>query len=906
MRWIEALGGLFWYHGLMGTGKTFTSSFIIQSLLKRDDIYVAYYYFEFTNPITLSEEALHRSLVFQLAPANPTLMRDLHQRHHGHQPQLATLQSTLKGLVSTSPKPVFIVIDALDELPPAQRKYLLQSLLVFRNSSGGIRTHVMVASREDRDIRDALDGKVDFQLGVQGDIVRQDIAAYVDQQLAVKKWALWPRDEVELMRQVLNKRADGQFRMVACQVDILMQAGTSDMLLKSLHALPTTLGNTYEYILNQIRKDLRSCARALFTFLCFASNYLNITELNALVAVDFGDENNSDQLPVFREANHFHDPFDLLDLGTSFVSQTTDQKEGLYLQLAHASVKEYLLVESGKWFTLQEGPAHNLIASACIAVLLHFQVLMQPDQSNQDTPFSYSLWNWYKHVFPHGPSVLLSQQKTLYATHPWRMSYFGNHSSLLSSAAEFCLLDLLETNLATKIWDGDILGSALVVAAGSLRSSALAYQSCRLLLCHCVDYQKVIGEAFRTASNAGNLEVVQFLVERCPDVNAVGGKYGSALQAAAVAGLGGSKVVRFLVEKGADLNVVGGEYGTALQAAAANRWGELQVLRFLVEKGADVNAVGGLYGTALQAAAATAKRGDLNAVQLLVEKGADVNAVEGLYGTALQAAAANRWGELQVLGFLVGKGADINAVGGLYGTALQAAAATAKRGDLNAVQLLVEKGADVNAVGGLYGTALQAAAATVELGYLQVVQFLVEKGADVNVMGGKYGTALQAAAATASWGDLGVLQFLVEKGADVNAVGGLYGTALQAAAATTEWGSLQVVQFLVGKGADVNAVGGKYGTALQAAAAGWGSLQVIQFLVEKNADVNTAGGKYGTALHVAAENQRLDVVQFLVEKGADINAEGRKYGTVLQAAVQSRSLDVVQFLVENGEGTSSN
>ncbi|KAH8791815.1 hypothetical protein DL96DRAFT_1726818 [Flagelloscypha sp. PMI_526] len=872
MQWMDALGGLFWYHGLMGTGKTFTSSFIIQSLLNRDDIYVAYYYFEFTNPITLSEEALHRSLVSQLAPANPTLMRDLHQRHHhgGHQPQLATLQSTLKDLVSASQKPVFIVIDALDELPPAQRKYLLQSLSVFYNSSG-VRAHVMVTSREDRDIRDALDGRVDFQLGVQGDLVRQDIAAYVDQQLAAKKWTLWPQDEVELMRHVLNERADGQFRMVACQVDILMQAGTSDMLLKSLNSLPITLGNTYQYILNQIRQDLRGSARVLFTFLCFASESVNITELNALVAVDFGDGDNSDQLPAFRKANHFHDPCGLLDLGTSFVSQTTDRRECVYLQLTHASVKEYLLVESGKWFTLLERPAHDLIASACLAVLLHFEVLMRV---NQNSSFSYSLENWFKHVFPNGPSALLKQQKALYATRFWRyqrLPFDGyQEDSLFSSAASFCLLDLLETSLVTKVWDGDTLGSALIAAAGSSRSSVLALRCCRLLLCHFLDYHKVIGEALQAASRAGNLGVVQFLVEMGADVNAVGGKYEIPLQAAVLNGR--LDVLQFLVEKGANVNAVGREYGAALHIAAQT--GRLDVVQSLVEKGANVNAVEGRYGTALQAAALT---GRLDVVQFLVEKGANVNAAGGEYGTALHVAATVKVGNLKVVHFLVEKGADVNALGGEYGTALQAAA-TVRFGKPKVIQFLVEKGADVNAVGGKYGIALQAVALN---GHLDIAQFLVEKGADVNAIGGRYGTALQAAALN---GRLGVVQFLVEKGADVNALGGKHGTALQSAALT---GHLDVVHFLVEKGADVNALGGECGMVLQAAAQA-GRLDVVQFLVEKGADVNALGGKYGSPLYAAAGHHDLKVCRFLVEKGADASAIRGKYRRALQAATAAQ------------------
>ncbi|KAL9077024.1 MAG: hypothetical protein Q9161_000657 [Pseudevernia consocians] len=53
------------------------------------------------------------------------------------------------------------------------------------------------------------------------------------------------------------------------------------------------------------------------------------------------------------------------------------------------------------------------------------------------------------------------------------------------------------------------------------------------------------------------------------DVNALGGKYLHALQAASVAGH--ERIVQMLLDKGADINVQGGEHGTALQAAVY--WG---------------------------------------------------------------------------------------------------------------------------------------------------------------------------------------------------------------------------------------------------------------------------------------------------------------------------------------------
>ena len=58
-------------------------------------------------------------------------------------------------------------------------------------------------------------------------------------------------------------------------------------------------------------------------------------------------------------------------------------------------------------------------------------------------------------------------------------------------------------------------------------------------------------------------------------------------------------MVQLLLDKDADVNAEGGEYGSALQAALSKDYGD--VVQQQLDKGADVNAQGGEYGCALQA-----------------------------------------------------------------------------------------------------------------------------------------------------------------------------------------------------------------------------------------------------------------------------------------------------------------
>ncbi|KAH8826561.1 ankyrin repeat-containing domain protein [Flagelloscypha sp. PMI_526] len=904
MQWVREKSGLFWFHGLMGTGKTvmrLNSSFVIETLRTRDDIRVAYYYFEYTNPATLSEETVHRSLVSQLAGVAPSVVRALHQKHDsgGLQPQLSALQNALKELVAASQKPVFIVIDALDEIPFPQRKYLLQSLVTFSASNSASQTHVMVTSREEVDIHRAFEGKVDFELRVQGDLVRQDIAAFVDRQLEAAKWIFWPRDEIDLMRRLLNERADGQFRMVACQMDVLQRVKTLEQLQQCLHSLPKTLSDTYDYILGKIPEEFRAQSRRLFAILSFATKFISLFELSALLAVEFPDDEDSDQLPEFRERNKFLDPLDVVDMGTSLVSQI--KVDGFpCLQLAHASVKEHFLAPCEAWFFLCEDLAQSMIASACLALLLHFPILQHETGIGELNRYSRDCW--YKHILSNGHQGLLHQQQHLFASFPWPYSsslfqlVYKRTQSQLVSAVSLGLFDLVGVLLNTRVWKTDDLDQALVEATISGRPS-MSLPCCHLLHKYGANVNAFVENMspLQGASVNGNLEVVRFLVEKEAAVNAVGGFYGTALAASAFGG--NLEIVRFFVEKEADVNAVGGYYGTALTAGAyaAN----LEVVRFLFEKGADINIGGGSYGTTLRAGvyggnlevvrflvekgadmnaagqdfgalATSALSGNLEVARLLVKKGAEVNAVVGSGETVLGAGAYN--GNLEVARLLIENGADVNAAGGQYGTAL---GFVASRGNSVVVRFLVENGADVNAAGGDYGTALGVAAFH---GNPEVVQILLENGAQINAVGGKYGTALGAAAFN---GNPEVVRFLIENGADVNAAGGNYGTALGAAASR---GNSVVVQFLIENGADVNIVGGEYGTVLGAAAF-HGNPKVVQILIENRADVNAGGGEYGTALGVAASHGNLRVVRLLVEKGADVNGAGEKHATPLDAAI---------------------
>ncbi|KAL7904284.1 ankyrin repeat-containing domain protein [Trichoderma velutinum] len=122
---------------------------------------------------------------------------------------------------------------------------------------------------------------------------------------------------------------------------------------------------------------------------------------------------------------------------------------------------------------------------------------------------------------------------------------------------------------------------------------------------------------------------VQLLLKRGADPNLTAGDYGTALHTACTVssylpsrkkaryyGAAGSKLLLELCPN-INVNALGGLYGSALQAAAFS--GQTPTISLLLKRGAHVNARGGKFGSALNAAVIA---GNWDIVQMLLDAGA--------------------------------------------------------------------------------------------------------------------------------------------------------------------------------------------------------------------------------------------------------------------------------------------
>ncbi|KAF1820768.1 ankyrin, partial [Dissoconium aciculare CBS 342.82] len=354
----------------------------------------------------------------------------------------------------------------------------------------------------------------------------------------------------------------------------------------ALLALPATLDETYERMLQNIAAEDQAYALTLLRWLAYSQAPLRLDEVAEISTIVPGEDPAAHDVVDIYNRGGLTDVLDIL-AGLVVMKDTK-------IRLAHFSVKEYL--ESTRTrgsvaqsFRLDPTREHRLIKESCLVYLMHYSNSEQKASSKQDLVvfplLDYAAAMWYRHA-------------------------------LLQQAEDYrCEIQLLESKTHQADW--------LKIHKPDMSWSRPFDND---------DYDDKASSLYY-ASFIGRVGVVQLLLEAKADVNAQGGRYGTALQAASLRGY--DKVVRLLLEAEADVNAQGGDYGNALQAASLR--GYDKVVRLLLEAEADVNAQGGDYGTALYAASSG---GHDKVVRLLLEAEADVNAQGGQYGTALYAASS--------------------------------------------------------------------------------------------------------------------------------------------------------------------------------------------------------------------------------------------------------------------------
>ncbi|KAF5240077.1 hypothetical protein FOXYS1_15472, partial [Fusarium oxysporum] len=420
---------------------------------------------------------------------------------------------------------VFIIIDALDECTATD------DLLQWLKHLASRKAQLIVTSRPEVEFQSAIPRSFGKRNCVQLDKnnINADVRSYVEATLEQKpqfvRMELSP-SILEEIRDKIGDGADGMFRWAACQLETLAGCLSPADIEIALRSLPNDLNETYRRMIQNIPSEYKSSAIRLLQFLVYTKRPLTLPEAVEVVATEINQEPRG-----FTVKRRLFQATDILRYCPSLViiAEVTNYAETVEeLHLAHFSVKEYLLVQAQ--FDLES--ASIAISKTCLTYLADIR---------------------------------------------------GSHSTIRS--------DFPMARYAAEYWTEYAVSAETSEGIIRLAVNFLKDETTFQLWCHL--YQADLRWT-----------------------NEPGPPRASRLYYACLAGLTGA--ARDLMTEGADVNAQGGQYGNALQAASFG--GHLQIVQSLLDKGADVNMQGGHFGNALQAAS---YRGHLQIVQTLWDKGSD-------------------------------------------------------------------------------------------------------------------------------------------------------------------------------------------------------------------------------------------------------------------------------------------
>jgi len=523
---------LLWIKGKPGSGK----STIMKEALEwaeekwstETEIVLSYFFnARATGELEKSSLGMYRSLLHQLLSIvpdiHPLFLSTFWLKEKGGRTEdwsEIELQNFFFKIFALPPailRPVNILIDALDEGQNDDVRRMLDFLdgLRQRATLSAVQLRICLSSRYYPNI--TFESALFIYIDKESEQNR-DIERYVAKKLGGNHG---PKAD-ELRKEVVGKAA-GVFLWVVLVVQKLKEmydhGKPPSVMLKKLSSIPQDLHNLFATLLNPNDEDFEERI-TLLQCVMFSLRPLTPIELHLAIQQAHAQS----EMDETQDVNQVQAANYILNHSRGLVEFST--RKGYHqnryeVQFIHETVRDYLKasdVLSRKTLNAQDSLSLSLtetgdmvIAEACLQYILHFSESSSPSGNRNDdgkVEYDHGSWPWLKYA----------------------RDYWWQH---LQRSPRACTERISQLSVS-------------LITLEDVRSYKL------LLWC-------ITHEAFETsmtplyiASFISVPKLVLAVLPRTADVNARGGKYGNALQAASV--MGHLEVVRILLEHGADIN----------------------------------------------------------------------------------------------------------------------------------------------------------------------------------------------------------------------------------------------------------------------------------------------------------------------------------------------------------------
>ncbi|TGJ82223.1 hypothetical protein E0Z10_g6558 [Xylaria hypoxylon] len=874
-RWANDAGGLLWLHGIPGAGKTILCSTVIAHLQARSSSpprgsgsvldHILYYYFTFSDDSKQSLTNLLKFIIYQLIAHNQEISEAAASLYDSksqgsNEPSVKELIDTLAAVASLCTGKVYLLVDALDECPRKERKTFYEKAL---GPILAAKVNLMIASRGEPDIENALRNISPYEICIQNDDVNADVRAHVNS--VISQDPKFQVMQISIQAEILDgivSGARGMFRWAVCQLEVIKECLTPAMVRERLKTMPVDLDQTYDRILHIIPDLHRPFVQSALHWLAFSTRPLLLKELAEAAVVQPGETFDPDSSRLLSQ-NMIVDLCGVLVsssithdrlpgwLDSKFETERRPwpykQQKHVVIALSHYSVKEYLTSKSIQCGALSSfytsvTLCNSYLAQCCLTYILGFN------------------GGAFARVFNFDEYPLLEYACRHWVTH-WENASTGDEEPLLRSLVEHMFqLDAPEAYANwLNIFNPD----------GGRRDLHQLTKSVDLY-----------PQTLYWATYLGHMALVRLLVEKGADVNKAEGSHGSAFRAAAFRGHLG--IVNFFLQRGANLSSDALRAGSVLRIAVVG--GNYEVVRCLIERGADIDAGGGSYGTPL-IAAINKQHHDM--VDLLISRGANIRAAFtclGIYAVPLYHAAST--GDFSLVNKLLEAGADVNDSGDsnlrspLYGAV--------KSESITIVKALVEKGAVIDP-----DSFLEA----VNIGHVGMVQTLLEADADHNLLNRMLQAALEESIRKHH---TAIFHALIDADTRNNKLGAKFERLLGTALSSREF---DMARTLMERGlVDYDAYAVVAATRIHKS-----EPYFLEELLQNNdIDINAVhsfgvGYRFYSPLHIAIRNEDEEAIWAILHRDPDVNMIEMAYGwTPLPLAIVYGLSDIAKELIRRG------
>lgn len=383
-----------WCHGKAGTGKSVTTSHVIDHLRDAGS-HCAYYYFRSGDQVKNNLTIFLLSIAFQIASVNAEYRRKLCRiADDGFNVGKAGYKMLWKKLFTSTllkihlKGPLHLVIDGLDELDLAMTKELVSKMFVdFSDTNQPIR--LLLVSRPIPDIESVIDRlarhlrppNILRRMALNGS--EADLELYVEEEMQ----SMFGDDafKQETATRVLQK-AEGNFLWVHLVVREILECITMDDVETALTSVPQELNPLYSRMDQRLadtfrlRPEGKHLGQTILTWACCSRYPLLLEEVSEALSPEF-----SKIIDIRQTVQKVCGEFVVVDKRN-------------YLSMMHASARDFLLSESGLNYYIQPEEAHQGLFRKCIVKLNDCHAQVRQTIGKARTFMKYAAESWSFHL----------------------------------------------------------------------------------------------------------------------------------------------------------------------------------------------------------------------------------------------------------------------------------------------------------------------------------------------------------------------------------------------------------------------------------------------------------------------------------------------------------------------------